>query len=265
MTNGTRLVTVFSLLAACALQAACTSNGESTAGMGGTPSTGGTLAAASGGTTGGAPATVDAGTPRPCTADETIVAPPDGLLTDFDDPDTGVHFAGGLLAFPVGGAFVPTYSTAGGSLHITLDRLQDAEPQYLGVLVGIPARCMDAAAFSGVQFAISGSFSGCTLKYFAIDDAHQDHTSGAPHATGPKGSYAPQNAIAASRVTGTPQILKMPFSGQWGGSPATPIDPARLISVGWQLEIAASTSGTPGSCLADLTIDDVRFYADGAD
>jgi hypothetical protein len=251
---------------------ACASNDHNTAGTGGTstggaPGTGGSLGPSTGGTTGGETATVATRSPRPCTAEQTIAAPADGLISDFSDPDAGVNVKGGqVLAWSAGSASAPTCSIAGGSLHITLDRPEAATDQYLGVVVGVGgAGCIDAAAFTGVQFAISGSFSGCTLRFLANDDVHQDYTTGAPHAAGPAGSYAPQTTIAADQVTATPRILKLPFDGQWGGSPATPIDPARLILVGWQLDIDANASSTPGSCIADLTIDDVRFYAGAAD
>lgn len=223
--------------------------------MGGTPGGG------SGGTAGDGPI-VGIGTPRPCTASETVVAPADGLIADFTDPDGGINFVGGgILAYPVGSTTAPTYTTSGGSLHITLDRPVTSVPQYLGVVLAGRNNCVDATAFSGVQFSISGSFSGCTMTYYANDDAHQDDTTGAPRASGPAGSYPPQTAITANQITPTPRTMKMPFSGQLGGSPATPVDPARLIIFGaWAFTVDASTSSTQGSCIADLTIDDVRFY-----
>jgi hypothetical protein len=141
-----------------------------------------------------------------------------------------------------------------------LDRPASSVPQYLGVVVGVRGKCTDATAFIGVQFTISGSFTGCTMQYYAGDDAHQDDTTGAPYASGPAGSYAPQTAITPNQITPTPRTMKMPFSGQLGGSPATPVDRAKLIVVAWQFDVDASTSSAPGSCIADLTIDDVRFY-----
>jgi hypothetical protein len=164
------------------------------------------------------------------------------------------------VAYPVGSTTAPTYTTTGGSLHITLDRPAISVPQYLGVVVGVRGKCIDATAFIGVQFTISGSFSGCTMQYYASDDAHQDDTTGAPYASGPAGSYPPQTAITANQITSIPRTMKMDFSGQLGGSPATPIDRAKLIVVAWQFTVDASASSTPSSCIADLTIDDVRFY-----
>ena len=167
---------------------------------------------------------------------------------------------GRILAYPVGSASAPPYTTTGGSLHITLDEPATSVPQYLGVVVGNGENCINATAFTGVQFTISGSLSGCTMQYYANDDVHQDDTTGARHASGPAGSYPPQTTITATQITSTPRTMKMPFSDQSGGSPATPVDRARLILVAWQFTVDATTSSTPGSCIADLTIDDVRFY-----
>jgi hypothetical protein len=256
------LITILSLLAALSLQVACTSDGGGTAGTGGATGLGGTLGGSPGGTTGGQDLTAGSGTPRPCTASDTVVAPANGLIADFADPDGGINIVGdGILAYPIGSASAPTYATTDGNLHITLDRPATSAPQYLGVVFASRKNCVDATAFTGVQFTISGSFSGCTMKYYANDDAHQDDTTGASHASGPAGSYPPQTVITANQITPIPRTMKMPFSGQSGGSPATPVDRSRLIIVGgWQFDVDASTSSTPGSCIADLTIDDVKFY-----
>jgi len=250
---------ILSLLATLGLLAACASDSGNSAGAGGTPGTVGAGAGGSGGTAGDEPFTV--GTPRPCTVPKTVVAPVDGLIADFTDPDGGTNFlGGGILAYPVGSTTAPTYTTTGGSLHITVDRPATSVPQYLGVVVANRENCIDASAFIGVQFTISGSFSGCTMQFYANDDAHQDDTTGATHASGPAGSYPPQTAIMANQITSIPRTMTMPFSGQSGGSPATPINRARLIHVAWQFTVDAITSGTPSSCIVDLTIDDVRFY-----
>lgn len=256
------VATILPLFAAIGLQAACSSDSDGMAGAGGTPGMGGSSGAGSGGTPGGDALEASTGTPRPCTAAETIVAPTGGLIADFTDSDGGINVeGGGILAYPVGSTTAPTYTTSGGSLHITLERPVTSVPQYLGVVLASRTLCVDATAFTGVQFTMGGSFSGCTMKYYANDDAHQDDTTGAPHASGPEGSYPPQTVIAASQITLTPRTMKMPFSGQSDGSPATPVDPARLIIVGgWQFDVDPSTSSTPSSCVADLTIDDVRFY-----
>jgi hypothetical protein len=45
----------------------------------------------------------------------------------------------------------------------------------------------------------------------------------------------------------------MPFVVLSGGYPATPFDEAKLTGVRWAFSFQ-------GSCVADVTIDDVRFY-----
>jgi hypothetical protein len=53
----------------------------------------------------------------------------------------------------------------------------------------------------------------------------------------------------------------VPFAAQSGGVPTRPIDPVKITGVGWAFAVEASTAaGGPASCVADLTIDDVRFY-----
>ena len=66
--------------------------------------------------------------------------------------------------------------------------------------------------------------------------------------------------LATNQMTSIPRTMKMDFSGQWGGSPATPVDRAKLFVVAWQFTVDATTGSAPNSCIADLTIDDVRFY-----
>ena len=51
----------------------------------------------------------------------------------------------------------------------------------------------------------------------------------------------------------------MPFAGAGaptGGSPAIPIDPARLTGVQWQFTTAAAGTSR-NSCVVDITIDNV--------
>ncbi len=245
------------LLAALGLHAACASDKDPATGTGGAPGIGSSLGG--GGTSGNQPSTVGSGTPRPCKPSETIVAPADGLIADFANAD-GNSVDSRILTYPIGSASAPSYTTASGALHITLDRPATSVPQYLGVVLQTGPSCMDATAFHGVQFSISGSFSGCSMQFYANDDAHQDDTTGAPHASGPAGSYPPQAPLTSQQVTSTAQILQMPFSDQVGGNPPTPIDRARLIMVAWQFTVDATTGTAPSSCVADLVIDDVRFY-----
>jgi hypothetical protein len=124
--------------------------------------------------------------------------------------------------------------------------------------------CVDASAFTGVQFTISGTMTGCTMQFSTNDSEHGDSTVGTggdPKASGPMGAYAPQLPVATPFTT----PLMVPFAGTGaptGGSPtAVAIDPAKLTGLQWQFTIAAAAEGgTSSNCTADITIDNVMFY-----
>jgi hypothetical protein len=197
-----------------------------------------------------------------CTAASTVLAPTSGLIADFTGPDGGIDVAGGLRAYPRGGAAAPTLSTSGSALRVVEDSAPMSTPQYVGVAL-VFAKCIDATAFSGVQFSLSGTLSGCTMQYATGDVEHQDPSTGAPYATGQVGDYQPQATIAPTEITSAAQTIMVPFVGGdlSSGNPAIQIDKTKLNLLFWQFTISpASTTGTPSSCAADVTVDDVRFY-----
>jgi hypothetical protein len=219
-----------------------------------------------GGTGGAAGFTVDWGSlavGRPCTADDTELAPGDGLVTSFMGDD-GVTSR--LVAFPSDSPSAPTLSTDDGALHITLNTPATSMAQYPAANLAFGstrelARCLDASAFSGVEFSISGSVSGCTLQYATADVAHQDRDSRSVHATGPAGSYAPFAVIPVAELTAEPTLLKMPFvGGPSDGRPATPVDPRKLIFLTWIFPIDPAADDDPAACIVDISVDDVKFY-----
>ena len=174
---------------------------------------------------------------------------------------------GGVLTYngrTQAGPGAPTYTTTGGTLNITENTGAISAAQYVGVVVDFDD-CIDARAFTGVQFTISGSLSGCTVQYSTTDTEHDDATYAVPnpHATGPEGAYAPYADLTASQVTSTPTTISMPFNGVGapsGGSPdGLALDTSKLDRVNWQLSIPAAAGGA-ATCTASLTVDDVKFY-----
>lgn len=114
-----------------------------------------------------------------------------------------------------------------------------------------------------MQFTISGSFSGCSLAYATGDVEHEDATVSSTFASGEAGSYAPQNKISAGDLSPTPRTIKQPFVGtDIHGNPRTPIDPTKLIFTLWQfvVPVAADDGSASPSCIANVTIDDIKFY-----
>ena len=259
MTSHLRLIPTIAVVSTLAFAVGCGSGGSNNNGTG---------IGGSSGAGGGGGASVLVG----CTAANTSTAPSNGLIADFSDPAGGpdaggIEIMGGIVTWgggTLGGPGSPTYTTSGGALNITESAPATSAAQYVGLEVYFN-NCVDASAFAGVQFTISGSFSGCTIQYATDDSAHGDATLPMPnpHATGPAGSYWLQAPLTVAEVTSTPMTVSMPFTGAGapsGGSPdGLALDPTKLEGVLWQLTIAANAGGAPG-CTANLTIDDVKFY-----
>lgn len=199
---------------------------------------------------------------RPCVPSTTLPAPVGGLIADFMGSDGGVNLGGGLFVFPSSGTAEPHIGTDGEAFHVTENQAATAAAQYVGAGLYFTS-CIDASAFSGVAFSLSGAFSGCSLQFATGDVEHQDPATTSLFATGPAGAYPPQTPLTAGEVTSAPQVMKVPFGPTTIlGNPATPLDPHKIIYVLWQLTIppAAPTDGPPAACSAELTIDDVTFY-----
>jgi len=193
-----------------------------------------------------------------------MTAPPGGLIADFTGPDGGLAVSGGLFNYPLGSPAAPTVSVAGGALHLVESADFGAAVQYVGGGIYFND-CLDATAFSGVSFTISGSFSGCSVQYATGDVEHQDATIDPNFATGSAGAYPPQSTITSGEVTTTPQTLTMPFAGSTiSGNPGTPLDKSKLVLLIWQFTVPAgapaTTDAAPRGCIADITIDNLAFF-----
>ncbi|MEP6652224.1 MAG: hypothetical protein ABJA82_02635 [Myxococcales bacterium] len=205
------------------------------------------------------PGTVCANIGAGCVASNTEVAPLDGVIATFMSPGDGTDIPGQVFASrttPAPGIAVD------GALHVTVSASATTEQQVL-LVVDHFKNCIDASGFAGVQFSIRGSLSGCTLGYFTQDSAHLFDT-GDPvrdsHGSGPSGVHPPFNAFSPGQITTAPQTLMVPFTVLTKGVPETPIEPSKITGLGWVFFVPPlSGSGAP-SCVADLSIDDVRFY-----
>jgi hypothetical protein len=201
-----------------------------------------------------------------CTPSSTSAAPASGLVAEFSAAgDSQEPVPGKIVTYSIpkvadAGAF--NYTAAGGNLMIKINAPATSRPQLLGTMFEFNS-CVDASAFSGVQFTISGSFSGCSLNYGTGDIVHEDVTVSGTFAAGPAGAYVPQHKIAAADLSSTPKTIKLPFtSTDIQGNPPTPIDATKLIFTLWQfiVPVAADDGSATPPCTANVTIDDVRFY-----
>jgi hypothetical protein len=219
-------------------------------------------------TTGLVPSSGDgAGQPhsrRLCTPSSTATAPATGLIADFSSASDG-QLPGKLITYSdpkLVDQGSLSYATTGGSLNIKIGAPAISRPQFLGTMILFDG-CIDASAFTGVQFTISGSFSGCSLVYATGDVEHEDATRASTFASGPTGAFAPQHRLSADDLGSTPRTIKLRFLGtDIQGNPATPIDPAKLIFAVWQfiVPIAADDGSATPPCAANVTIDDIKFY-----
>jgi hypothetical protein len=257
-------ISIIALIGTLAFGAGCGSSSNGTAATGGTPGIAGIAGIGGSG-----------GASQGCNPSNTSTAPADGLIADFmngtpvaDPTGGGSRSLGGIVTFgPPGiiyGPASPTYSVTGGTLNITESAPATSVDQHVGLAVDFN-NCIDASAFTGVQFTISGSFSGCSIGYGTADSEHDDSTFEIPHATGPAGSYLPLAQLTAAQVTSTPMPISMPFNGTGApsyGNPASALDPTKLTEVEWVFTIPAAAAGDGGTpmCTANLTIDNVKFY-----
>lgn len=195
-----------------------------------------------------------------CGTSNTTLAPTDGGIATFMGAGVGTDILSDVLAV---GDPAPTYTTDDGTLHITLNAPATSTSQAL-LVVDRFTDCVDATAFTGVQFSISGSISGCTLRYFTEDSVHLFDDGGpmshSSHGIGRPGVLPPFAELAAGQVAAIPQTLMVPFAAASGGIPARPVDKASVTGLGWAFIVDPSTAGGTPSCVADLTIADVRFY-----
>lgn len=192
-----------------------------------------------------------------CGASNTTRAPADGVIATFMGAGSATDILGDVVAV---GDPAPTYTTDG-TLHITLNAPATSHEH---LVVHRFDDCVDATAFVGVQFSISGSLSGCALGYFTEDSVHLyddgDPMSHGSHGIGRAGALPPVTRLTAGQVTSLPQTVWVPFAAMSGGVPDRPIEAAKVTGVGWRFIVDPSNGAATPACVADLTIDDVRFY-----
>ncbi|MEP6653385.1 MAG: hypothetical protein ABJA82_08510 [Myxococcales bacterium] len=197
-----------------------------------------------------------------CNPLNTEVVPPDGLITSFMTGESGIPIIGPFPEVALGPASSAPTVTRKGALRITVNAPVLETRQVLLVDFAFE-KCIDASAFTGVQFSISGSLSGCTLSQATQDSAHlygRGPTSAARYGSGQLGSHPNATLLTADQITSAPQTVMMPFAAQTGGLPETPTDPSKLTFINWVFKVDPPSAGGPTACVADLTIDDVRFY-----
>jgi hypothetical protein len=130
----------------------------------------------------------------------------------------------------------------------------DGGGNYAGVgLYFAGTTCLDASAYSGIQFDLAGDLGGCALALGAASSGDLDsvvNTGRGACSTGSGACYGPAAAVSSGAAT-----VMVPFTSLTGGMPVSTLDPRTIVTVQWQL-----APPTSGSCSADFTISNVAFY-----
>jgi hypothetical protein len=185
-----------------------------------------------------------------CMASNTVKASDDGVIATLLGDDVFFEYATPDSA-------VLSYAAANGALSLSGNQAGGPNREYEGVTM-LFLNCIDATAFSGVAFAITGSVSGCTMQY-ATDFSEDDSSPQLGMCTGPS-CYSPQSSVFP---TSTATKLEFPWasSSYATGNPIpSPQDAAKIVGIQWQFTIPPVSDGGSDVCVADVTITDLRFY-----
>lgn len=203
-----------------------------------------------GGGAGGGPAMACQGTP-----------PASALISDFSDATgsdpilfgTAPNLMGGTFAYSGTGLTPPALSidsTGSGinGLHVVANpgATADGANNFFGFGLFFDS-CVDATAYTGVQFTITGNLGNCGIN-FAANFSETTSPDADTRGTCTLASCFP----GSTPVTSTGTII-IPFASAAGGSPPV-IDPRSIIGVQWQMGQALGAA-----CTADFVISDVTF------
>ncbi len=189
-----------------------------------------------------------------CTPGTTTAASPDGLISDFSDKGGVPAKISASVPADAAPGVIFSQATEAGRMVVEVKAAPGPKPQVLTVTQAFNG-CLDARGFSGVQFSLSGSLSGCSMTYASIDPTHQYYEAGGP--------YPPQKRIPADEVTSTPRTVTAPFqTSDIQGNPATPVDPGQLGAIQWVIivPVAPDDGSAASPCTGKIFIDDVKLY-----
>ena len=236
----------------------CSSSGTSGAGgsTGSGGSTTGTGGHANGGSTGTGGSTADAGPPlctgsalpgAPLISDFSDVTPPDGSTTLILPGKGGVSPYGGTSATITNGALAVTGTISAGT--------------YAGVSIYFDS-CVDATAYTGVKFKLTGSFGTCDMLKLGANFPQVETNPPAAHGACVPASATSNNCYGPG-ATYTVATTMVAFADMNGGGAVTTVTADaknRLTGIGFGFHGPAAAEGGAGGCTVNFTVDDVSFY-----
>ena len=174
--------------------------------------------------------------------------PPTASITAITPPFPYTFAAPGLTAPSAAPIIAPDGSLQGLQIAATPGTSSDPFNAWAGAGLPFPG-CVDASAYTGVRFTITGDLGTCSLLFGVTPTEQQaDEFGGAcTDAVCTPPFFTPV-------TTGTSTIL---FSQLGGNEPAGPVDASRLQNIQWTLNVP--TDGVSAPCNAAFSITDVSF------
>jgi hypothetical protein len=175
---------------------------------------------------------------------------------------TGAYFAaaGGSFTYAATGLTPPTItpifnpdgSTQGLQVSANPGATTDTNNAFLGFGWGFAnPPCLDASAYTGVQFTVTGDLGTCTLGMTLTpseNNSVQFGPEGVCTAATCAGPFSPTFGTGTTIVS---------FSSLTNGSPLATLDPTALNAIGWNLTVP--TDGVTAPCVANFSVTDVSF------
>jgi hypothetical protein len=166
----------------------------------------------------------------------------------------------GIYTYAATGLTAPTVTVLSNSdgttqgLQISANPGASTDPNNAWVGFGMGfgrPNCVDASAYTGVQFTIAGDLGTCILKLELVPSENNSYmppgvcTAGTNQCYGP---FSPPVGLGTNVVN---------FADMAGGAPMPALDPSALNDIGWQLNVP--TDGVTAPCVANFTVTDVSF------
>jgi hypothetical protein len=230
---------------------------------------------------GSAPAGRTVGTNCPTTTDGGAVCPAFAATSSVITSNGMNHTTAPLLTFgsaedawgsysyAATGQTAPaaTATTDGNGIQITGGFVPPvtSSNNYMGVgLYYNSTSCLDATAYTGIQFDFSGTLGGCAIQLgasFSGDASSQGNPGRGTCAGSSSTCYGSSHDVTSAALAATPSspTIQVPFDVLSGGMPISSVDPHTLLTVQWQLSSPAGASDG-GACSANFTVENVKFY-----
>jgi len=170
-------------------------------------------------------------------------------------PGTFTFAATGLVAPTVTPVFGPDMSTQALQISLNPGATTDPASNFLGF--GMPflnPPCLDARAFTGVRFTITGDLGTCNLTFSTV--ISEDNST----AFGPFGRCTADVCVPPVSGPLTAGTTVVPFADLTNGTPMATVDAAALNGVQWTVTVP--TDGVTAPCVANFTVSDVAFVND---